>query len=42
MSIGAQGEIEFIRDKHFCLRFFTLLHKAPMAFKRHFAEKTIL
>ena len=43
MSIGAQdGEIEFIGDKLFCLRFFMLLIKAPMAIKRHFAEKTIL
>ena len=39
MSIGAQGEIEFIGDKLFCLRFFMLLNKAQMAVKRHFAEK---
>ena len=39
MSIGAQGgEKEFIGDKLFCLHFFMLLNKAPMAFKRHFAE----
>lgn len=39
MSIGAQdGEIEFIGDKLFCLRFFMLLNKASMAFKYHFAD----
>ena len=39
MSIGAQdGEIEFIGDKLFCLRFFMLLNKASMGFKRHFAD----
>ena len=39
MSIGAQdGEIEFIGDKLFCLRFFMLLNKASMAFKCHFAD----
>ena len=39
MSIGAQdGEIEFIGDKLFCLRFFMLLNQASMAFKRHFAD----
>ena len=39
MSIGAQdGEIEFIGDKLFCLRFFTLLNKASTAMKRHFAD----
>ena len=39
MSIGAQdGEIEFIGDKLFCLRFFMLLNKASMAMKRHFAD----
>jgi len=39
MSIGAQdGEIEFIGDKFFCLRFFMLLNKASMALKHHFAD----
>ena len=39
MSIGAQdGEIEFIGDKLFCLRFFMLLNKASMALKHHFAD----
>ena len=32
------GEVEFIGDKLFCLRFFYVLNKASMAFKRHFAD----